>query len=169
MLVVLSFFKRIVTVLNKRTCELSTSNNIWSKRRTEARKIKLSASLYLQEDMSSWNSILRTAQVSIIHSQMFLFTDWIYWCFFYNGWRFSHIREKRLCVFCCVLFCLFQVPLISCASPWRAGDARSGAYPNLLPLLRHIYFFFSVYHYISRIRCLIWLKFFATFLAPHGQ
>ena len=32
----------------------------------------------------------------------------------------------------CYLFAfLFQVPLISCASPWRAGETKNGACPKL--------------------------------------
>jgi len=38
----------------------------------------------------------------------------------------SPSREMRLFVFCWGFF-LFQVPLTSCASPWRAGGTRKGA------------------------------------------
>jgi len=41
----------------------------------------------------------------------------------------SPSREMRLFGFCW-FFLLFQVPLTSCASPWRAGGTRKGASPK---------------------------------------
>jgi hypothetical protein len=38
-----------------------------------------------------------------------------------------------VCLF--VLFVLFQVPLISCASTWRAGVTKNGARPKFKSLL----------------------------------
>jgi hypothetical protein len=35
-----------------------------------------------------------------------------------------------LLTLCLCLFCLFQVPLISCASPWRAGETKNDACPK---------------------------------------
>jgi hypothetical protein len=45
---------------------------------------------------------------------------------FYSVWSFR-IVAKRASVF---LFCLFEAPLTSCASPWRAGETRNGASPK---------------------------------------
>jgi hypothetical protein len=57
-------------------------------------------------------------------------------------------RGKLVCSFCwCsfhllafiaffLFFVFLQVPLISCASPWRAGETKNGASPKLKTLLR---------------------------------
>jgi hypothetical protein len=34
-----------------------------------------------------------------------------------------------------LLFVLFQVPLVSCASTWRAGETKNGAYQKLKSLI----------------------------------
>jgi hypothetical protein len=41
-------------------------------------------------------------------------------------------------VFCFVLFLLFQVPLMSCASSWRVGETKNGASPKLKTFLRQL-------------------------------
>jgi len=94
----------------------------------EARNLRLNTSLYLQEDTSPSHSRLRTTQVSFILFRVFLFTSVCISAL--QCLAVSHTRETRLCVICCVVFCLFQVPLISCASPWRAGETRNGASPK---------------------------------------
>jgi hypothetical protein len=82
-----------------------------------------------QEDISQWNSRLRTAQVSVSYFDNILIYR-LCLLMLLQCLALSHDREKRPSFFCCVLFCLFQVPLISCASPWRAGETRNGASPK---------------------------------------
>jgi hypothetical protein len=47
------------------------------------------------------------------------------------------IEVAFVCLFVC-LFVLFQVPLISCASTWRAGVTKNGARPKFKPLLHKV-------------------------------
>ena len=83
---------------------------------------------YLQEDTSPWNWSLRSAQVIYcFHIRCYLQTLLI--SVFTVFGAFAQSRNALYC-FCCVLFCLFQAPLTSCASPWRAGVTRNGAFPK---------------------------------------
>jgi hypothetical protein len=129
MFVTWSFLERTVTVMNKshqqrRKCIFYVSSE-WC---TAIRIIFLNSSLYLQEDTSPWNWRIRTAQVSsCFHICFYLQTVRI--SVFTVFCPFAQSRNAPFC-FCCVLFWLFQVPLTSCASPWRAGVTRNGASPK---------------------------------------
>jgi hypothetical protein len=63
---------------------------------------------------------------------MFVLTNCAYWVVC-SAWRVSLSRKTHLCVSCRVLVCLFQVPLISCASSRRVGETRDGAFPKNCP------------------------------------
>jgi hypothetical protein len=76
----------------------------------------------------------------------------------------SRIRETRLCIVCCVSLCFFFVSgaahilCLTVASGWN----KERCIPEMLPLLCHKNFcsVLDAYHYNSRIRYFILLKFF---------
>jgi hypothetical protein len=138
---------------------VSVSRNVWNEKLTEDRIIYWNTSLYLQEDTSPWNARLRRAQVSYLFLQfLYVITEFI--CVFTAFGAFAYLRKAPLDLFF-VLFCLFQVLLISCASPWRAGETGNGASPEILRLLRHRHFcsVLDAHCYNFRVRYLIRLKF----------
>ena len=73
--------------------------------------------------------------------------------FLLRFWLFRTVAKLRL-LFVCVCVFFFQVPLTSCASPWRAGETRNNAPPQQLTLLRHRTFYSALgeYRYNSGIR-----------------
>jgi len=128
---------------------------------TADRIIVLNSSFYLQEDKLPRNWRLRTVRVSSrFHICSYLQT--VHISVFTVFGAFAQSQNAPFC-FCCVLLCLFQVPLTSCASPWRAGVTRNGAYP------KHChYYVLDTRCYNSRIVYLVGLKVLAMFLSPHA-
>jgi hypothetical protein len=95
--------------------------NLW-KWRTEARIISWNTLFYVQEDISPWNSREWTTKVSLIFSQCSYLQTVL------NG-AFVVLVAFRIVAkpaFVLLVFsCLFQVPLKSFASLWRAGETRN--------------------------------------------
>jgi hypothetical protein len=79
--------------------------------------------LYSNEDLCNRRETSNASNIGELH---FINSNF---CLLLILWKFSCF----VCVFVC-FFC-FRSPLISCASPWRAGETKNGARPKLISLL----------------------------------
>ena len=127
----------------------------WSQNNT------FNASLYLQEDISPWNSRLRKAQVSITLPQ-FSYSQTLFISVSFTMVGAFRIVAKSAFVFllCSVLFVSgpAHILCLTVASGWN----KERCIPKILPLLRHrtSYIVLDAPCYNSSIRYSIWLKLF---------
>jgi hypothetical protein len=126
----------------------------------------LIASLYLQEDISPWNSRLPTAQVSIIFSQCsYLQTVFISVSFTMVGTFRIVAKSAFVFLLCSVLFVSGPAHILCLivASGWN----KERCIPEILPLLRHkiSYSVWRTSCYNSSTRYSIWLKLFPNISA----
>jgi hypothetical protein len=129
------FLKRIVCAMNQNTKQWFTFT---FSRKQEYQFVAYWSKNYIlqflvvQEDDSEWSTTKRTAQVSLQRFQVSYLTNVPSYCFYLFPYCTCY------CVFtnCVLLFFFsffmisFQVPLISCASSWRAGETKNGVSPK---------------------------------------
>jgi hypothetical protein len=82
-----------------------------------------------------------------------LFADCTYYCFqlFPNCTCYCFTNCVLSLFFLFFFLVSFQVPLISCASPWRAGETRNGASPKYFRYC--LQNFFVILYIASRLCC----------------
>ena len=86
--------------------------------------------LAVKEDDSEWSTRSWTAQVSFQRFQVSYLTTVPPTVFLFTYSYTVRVTVSLLIVFFLFFMVSFQVPLISCASPWRAGETKNGAFPK---------------------------------------
>jgi len=148
-------------------CEISTSNNVWSKWRTEVKILYLIASLYLQEDISPWNSRLLTAQISIPFSQCSYLQTVFISVFLQCLALFAWSRKAPLCFF--VLFCFVCFRSRSYPVPHRGERVKQGTvHLRNTAIITSQNFLWRVPLYFPRLDVWFCWCFSQHFLIPHA-
>jgi len=128
----------------------------------------LKTSLYVQEDISSWNSRLRRSQVSYLLS-LCSYLQTLVINVFCSVWRF-HITAQSAFVFLCV-FCFVCFRSRSHPVPHRGERVKQGTVHSEILRLLCQRIFSSVLEHAVKIPTVVhltWLKFSATFVRPRA-